>query len=97
MSQVSNEIDKILLKIFKIKRIEEYQEYPLQQYVSVNTDMMKKILLDLNSKPNIEAYYNNITKKCDSIGVIDIKENRIIDFNDTYFDLENKGIDCMVL
>ena len=34
---------------------------------------------------------------CDSIGVIDIEGNRIIDFNDDYCDMVNKGIDFMKL
>jgi hypothetical protein len=43
--------------------------------------------------PNISAYYNPRTKLCNNISVIDINNNRFIDFDDEYWELINKGID----
>ena len=42
----------------------------------------------------MKAYYNYRTLLCDTIGVIDMDNHRIIDFDDNYFTMMNKGIDC---
>ena len=97
MSQIDNEINNILLKIFNQRDIPKYTEYFLKKHVSITSNEIKNLLLKLNNKENVKAYYNYKTMNCDSIGVIDIEGNRIIDFNDDYCDMVNKGIDFMKL
>jgi hypothetical protein len=41
----------------------------------------------------MKAFYNSVTTNCDMIGVIDTDGTRIIDFEDNYYTLMNKGID----
>ena len=59
----------------------------------MNTPLMKQIIIDLNKKDNTTAYYNSVTKNCDTISVIDVRGTRFIDFDDNYYSLINKGID----
>lgn len=92
-----NEIDSIILKIFNQKNITEYTEFYLKKNVDINSYSMKKLLTDLNNKLNVKAYYNYKTYNCDSIGIIDHEGCRIIDFNDSYYDLMNKGFEFMTL
>jgi hypothetical protein len=97
MSNLDNEIDNILLKTFNQKNITEYTEFNLKKNVDINSYTMKKLLTDLNNKSNVKAYYNYKTYNCDSIGILDHEGCRIIDFNDSYYDLMNKGLDFMTL
>lgn len=97
MTQSHTEIENILLKTFNQNNIKEYTEYILKKNINVDTDTIKKLLTDLNNKPNVKAYYNYKTLNCDSIGVLDHEGCRIIDFNDSYHDLMNKGLDFMTL
>ena len=97
MSNTDKEINDILLKIFNQKNIDEYTNYFLKKHVSINSDQIKELLLKLNAKPNVKAYYNYKTMSCDSIGVIDSNGIRMIDFNDDYCDMMNKGLDFMTI
>mgnify|MGYP001223110362 CR=1 FL=1 len=94
---MDNEINDILLKIFNLDNISKYTEFKLNKPINISTDESKKMLLNLNLKKNTEAYYNNRTMSCDSIGVVDVSGKRIIDFNDDLWDYTNKGIDGMSL
>ena len=97
MIYMNNEINEILVKIFNSNNISKYTEFKLSKSININNDENKKIISSLNLKNNIEAYYNNRTMSCDSIGVVDVSGKRFIDFNDDLWNYTNKGIDGMSL
>lgn len=88
------EINEILLKIKNIKYTEKYIEFHLNKPININCKETKQLIRNLNYKINTKAYYNPVTLVCDSIGVIDVDDTRIIDFDDSNFTLLNKGIYC---
>ena len=97
MSEFDKEVNDILLKIFNKKRIVKYTEYPIKNHIDFTINENQELIKKLNRKSNVKAYYNYKTLKCDSIGTIDVDGDRIIDFNDDFCDLMDKGLDFMVL
>ena len=86
------EVNEILSKINKLKYTEQYIEFHLSKPLNINEEI-KELIRNLNNQSNTKAYYNHKTLTFDTIGVVDIDNNRIIDFDDNNFTLENKGID----
>lgn len=91
---MNSEINEILSKIKDLKFTNKYIEFPLKEPISINNDGIKNLIIKLNNQTNTKAFYNPRTLICDTIGVIDIDNTRIIDFDDNNFTLLNKGIDC---
>lgn len=89
------EIENILKKIF-INKYDKYTEFKLKKIYNLDSKL-QNILIDLNSKENIKAYYNKNTKCFDRIAVLDQDNEKIIDFNDDMCDMMNKGLDFMKL
>tara|TARA_B100001093_G_scaffold334498_1_gene319416 strand:- start:955 stop:1260 length:306 start_codon:yes stop_codon:yes gene_type:complete len=79
-----------------IKNSEEtfkkFTEFPLKKYFSID-DKAKNLLIDLNKISNFKAYYNKNTLSFNGINVIDIDNERIIEFYDDMSDMINKGLD----
>ena len=61
----------------------------------IDDNEVKNTINDLNNQPNTECYYNEKTRMCDVIGVVDINSKRIIDFDDITYTLTN-GIDRQI-
>ena len=83
----------VIYKILQIPKINEIMYFKLNLNIDMNSKNMQKFVYNLNQMPNISAYYNPRTKLCNNISVIDINNNRFIDFDDEYWELINKGID----
>lgn len=97
MASIDNEINDILLKIFNQKNIGKYTEYRLKTHIDIAAIEIKNLIVSLNVKSHVKAYYNKKTMNCDSIGVVDVDGTRMIDFNDDYCDMMNKGLDFMII
>ncbi len=85
-------LQEILNKIKNTPKYVDYVEYNLHNPINIDNDKNKDIINELNKNPNIECYYNGKTRNCDIIGVVDINNIRIIDFDDNIYTLTNKGI-----
>lgn len=88
-----SELQIILNIIKKTSLYLEYTEYNLRNPIYVDDTEIKNTINNLNKQPNTECYYNGKTRMCDVIGVVDINNKRIIDFDDIMYTLTNKGID----
>ena len=88
-----NQIESIIEKIDETINFIEYQAFNLDKYYDINNPELEPILTKLKSKSNIVINYNNITKKFNNIGVIDLNNVRYYDFDDDIWSLTNKGID----
>ena len=88
-----NQIESIIEKIDETSNFIEYQAFNLDKYYDINNPELEPILTKLKSKSNIVINYNNITKKFNNIGVIDLNNVRYYDFDDDIWSLTNKGID----
>ena len=86
-------IENLINKIKNIRCFMEYTEFKLEKSYSIHE--IKDILKHLK-KENVEILYNNISKKFDNIGVIDINNKRYYDFDDNIWTMHNKGLDCSV-
>ena len=91
---MNSEVNEILSKINDLKYTNKYIEYPLKKPININNNEIKNLIINLNNQSNTKAFYNPKTLTCDTIGVVDIDNIRIIDFDDNNFTLLNKGIDC---
>lgn len=91
---MNSELNNILKKVDNTDFFKNYTEFRLSEGIDMSQQNMKNLIVELNNKPNMKAYYNSRTLICDTIGVIDMDNNRIIDFDDNYFTMMNKGIDC---
>lgn len=97
MSELSNEINKILIEIFNSEdKFNQYTEYKLKKVYNIENVNIRNLLIKLNCKPNVKVFYNKNTKCFDYIGVLDDGDIRIIDFNDEMHDMMNKGLDFMI-
>lgn len=85
-------INKILESISKTDTFNVFTEFKLDKTYPINEDV-KNILIDLNCKENVRAYFNKNTMSFDGISVIDIKGERFIEFYDDMSDMMNKGLD----
>lgn len=90
---MNSEVKEIINKINQTHIFKDYTEFTLKKDVNMNTPEMKQLIKDLNNEKNTTAYYNSVTKNCDTIAVIDVHGSRYIDFDDNYYTLLNKGID----
>ncbi len=86
------DINKILESILKTDTFDVFKEFKLDTYYPINQDI-KSILINLNSKKNVRAYFNKNTMSFNGISVIDIKGERFIEFYDDISDMMNKGLD----
>ena len=93
---MNSEINNILKKVDNTDFFKNYTEFKLSKSIDMSQQNMKNLIVELNNKPNMKAYYNYRTLNCDTIGVVDMDNNRIIDFDDNYFILMNKGIECHI-
>jgi len=91
-----SELQNILNIIKKTPNYTKYTEYNLKKIVYVDDNEIKNTINDLNNQANTECYYNGKTRMCDVIGVVDINNKRIIDFDDIMYTLTNKGIDRQI-
>ena len=87
-----SKLEEILDKIKKIKTFSVYTEFFLVEKLNMSSDIMQKLIFQLNQDPNNNAYYNGRTQICDVLGVIDIDNKRYYDFDDDIWCLNNKGI-----
>ena len=90
---MNSELKQILNNIDNTKLFKDYTEFRLSKDIDMSCEEMQNLVQNLNSKPQIKAVYNSVTKNCDTIGVIDVLNTRYIDFDDNYYTLLNKGID----
>jgi hypothetical protein len=90
---MNDELDKILETINNTSYFDKYTEFNLDNHIDMSIGRMQQLILKLNNCPNMKAFYNSVTTNCDMIGVIDTDGTRIIDFEDNYYTLMNKGID----
>lgn len=91
---MNNNFFKIMENIKEENKIfENYSEFYLDKYYFIEDSNIKNYL-NLYKKDNlkIKIFFNNNTKKFNNIGIIDTSTNRIIDLDDDYYTMENKGI-----
>ena len=91
---MNNNFFKIMKNIKEENKIfENYSEFYLDEYYFIEDNNIKNYLT-LYKKDNlkIKIFFNNNTKKFNNIGIIDTSTNRIIDLDDDYYTMENKGI-----
>ena len=48
-----------------------YAEFRLSKDIDMNHVEMKNLIITLNQKPKTKAYYNSVTKNCDTIYYLD--------------------------
>ena len=87
-----SDLETILNKIDEVDNFPNYTEFRLNKKLNMSDVNMQKIIYDLNKNPNIYAFYNGHTQRCDIIGVLDIEDRRYYDFDDDIWCLSNKGI-----
>ena len=92
-----SDISLTITKIFNTKEFKKYKEFRFNKYYNIENKEIQDLIIKLNLKKNVEAYYNKNTMAFDGIGVVDIDGKRIVDFNDDMSDMMNKGLDFMVL
>ena len=90
---MNSELKKILEEIDNTSFFKDYKEFKLSKDIDMNQKEMKDLIVSLNNRPKTKAFYNSVTKNCDTIGVVDALDSRYIDFDDNYYTLLNKGID----
>ena len=71
-----------------------YTTFVLQEPVYLDNRIIQEFLYYFKQNPKIKIQYNNITKCCDTIGVVDIGDIRYFDFDDEEWTMSNKGLDC---
>ena len=89
-------INVILNNIKTTDKYEKYVSYPLVKSIKIDKPNYKNIINEINRMPNMKCYYNGLTRMCDNIGVVDINNIRIIDFDDDMYTMTNKGIDRQI-
>ena len=89
-------INVILNNIKTTERYEKYVSYRLVNSINIDNPIYKNIINNINKNPNMKCYYNGLTRICDNIGVVDINNIRIIDFDDDMYTMTNKGIDRQI-
>lgn len=89
-------INVILNNIRTTELYENYVSYRLLESISIDNPNYKNIINEINSHSNMKCYYNGLTRMCDNIGVVDINNIRIIDFDDDMYTMTNKGIDRQI-
>ena len=89
------EIIKAMLKnIDNCGSFKRYTTFTLREPVYLDNRIIQEFLYYFKQNPKIKILYNDITKCCSSIGVIDINDIRYFDFDDEEWTMANKGLDC---
>ena len=73
----------------------KYESFKINKYHNINDPLIIEKLKKFKkeTKKNIKIYYNLRTKQFDNVGVIDTDDCRIIDLDDDFYTMINKGID----
>ena len=95
MTDEISEVNNIITNIMTNDNINSYEEFRLKKHISITEPRVRSIINNLDSYKNVKTFFNKKSYSFDSIGVIDIKGERIIDFNDDYLDMMDKGLDFM--